>query len=104
MSSDYTIRLYKPGDETEIASLLADVWTEWPHFDLSCTSLEHWKWKYLHGYDFLNIAIAEHNGKIVGVMSNVPTKIKIGEKILQCNQATDLAIHPDHRKKICINY
>lgn len=98
---DYEVLPYQPGDEEGIVELLQSVFDGWPHFDLECTPLDHWRWKYER--DHINqkvIAIARtRDGRIVGVNHAVPVNIKIGDAMSSCYQATDLAIDPDHRRR-----
>ena len=47
MKKDFTIRFYRPGDEKEIVPLLVLGFHGWPHIDLACSPLEHWRWKYI---------------------------------------------------------
>lgn len=71
----------------------------WPRFDLECSSLDHWRWKYERG--FINrkvIAVSVSEDRIVGVNHAVPVNVKIGETISSCYQATDLAIASDFRR------
>lgn len=48
------IREYLPGDEESIMDLLIKVFGGWPHFDLNCSPMRHWRWKYLDNPKRLN--------------------------------------------------
>ena len=79
MSQEAITRPYKKGDEEEIVRLLQTVFVGWPKFDLQCSSLEHWKWKYLENPLKLNaVALAEFDGKLVGCNHGVYSKLKMG--------------------------
>ena len=67
MDDSITIRQYQEGDEKEIVELLRLAFNGWPNFDLPCTPLEHWQWKYKDNPQNKIIAsIAESEGRIVG--------------------------------------
>ncbi len=96
---EYQVREYLPGDEEEIVNLLELAFNGWPHFDLDCAPLDHWKWKYLDNPLKLNaIAVAVIQNKIVGCNHGYYVKIKIGNKSLLCQQGGDLAVHPKYRR------
>ncbi len=99
MLEDLYTRLYKSGDEMEIVHLLQLAYKSWPGFVIHCTSLEHWKWKYLDNPIKDNyIGVGLHNNKIVGVDHAIPNFIKIGDKIHLCSYGADVAVHPDYRR------
>ena len=65
------------GDENGIVALLQLAFKKWPFFDLKCSSLDHWKWRYLNNpINFQNIACALNNGNIIGVNHDIPVVIK----------------------------
>jgi len=98
--NDIKMRLYNVGDEDKIVNLLKLVFNNWPHFDLSCSPIDHWKWKYAkRPNQYINIYLAEHNSLIVGNESRIPLQAKVGKKILYCEQRGDLSVHPDYRGK-----
>ena len=100
MTNNYIIRPYKHGDEENIVDLLNLVFHEWPHFDLACTSSDHWKWKYLDNPNELKIiAIAELDERIIGCWHRIPQKIKFGDQIIYATQGVDVAVHPDFQGK-----
>lgn len=99
MSQPFTIRNYEPGDEHGLVELLQLVFNGWPHFDIPCTSLEHWKWKYLDNpYKKRTIPIAIIGDKVVGSNHGVTRRVKLFDKMLLCSQGTDLTVHPDYRR------
>lgn len=99
MPKNYSVHVYNPGDEVEIVRLLELVFDGWPHFDLECTNLDHWKWKYLERpLRMKEIALGVSNNKIIGCGHDGYLKIKIGKKIFTCSQGMDVAVHPDYRR------
>jgi len=98
LTQDLYIRLYQPGDERDIVNLLIDVFNGWTQFDLACTPLEHWKWKYLDNPFKRNwIVIVKAQGRVVGCAHAIPITIKVGDKEYYSSHGYDLAVHPDYR-------
>ena len=101
MTIDYTIRQYQPGDEDDLVELLKIVFKGWPNFDLSCTSVDYWKWKFL-GNPFsrklIVKAVSDINNKIIGCNHGIDLNVKIGDDLHYVNYSTDLAVHPDYRR------
>ena len=94
------IRPYRAGDETQIVPLLELVFKGWPPFDLPCSPLDHWKWKYQSQPTFFNeIGVALDNDKIVGCNHAIYFKMFFGDREYQGRQGCDLAVHPDYRRK-----
>lgn len=99
MKEDSIVRPYRQGDEEEIIQLLDTVFKGWPHFDLNCSSLDHWKWKFEDNpLKMISIAIGEGNNRIIGCLHLTPRIIKIGSKCLLCFLSVDTAVHPDFRR------
>ena len=64
----YSIRDYEPGDEGRIVELLELVFGVWPRFDLKCSPLEHWRWKYVDNpMGSMIVPIAVDGDLIVGL-------------------------------------
>lgn len=103
MENDYTFRYYETGDEDQIIPLLDLVFQGWPQLNLHCSNKEYWLWKFLdrpiQGFSMLSL----YNGKIIGCLHSVPLKIKVEESVLTGTTMTDLAVHPDYRKKGIMN-
>ena len=98
MTHAYSIRLFQSGDEGKIVSLLSFVFKGWPHYDLPCSPLDHWKWKFMSGqHEMSTIIVAESDGMIIGCDHGLFTNIKIGEKVMKCRQGVNSAVHPDFR-------
>ena len=95
----YSVRPYQPGDEEGIVELLELVFNGWPHFDLECTPLDHWTWKYLDNpIGNKVISICMNNDKIIGCFHSIPRLTKIGSRILMSGHGADVAVHPDYRR------
>jgi len=60
-----------------------------------------WEWKYLENPMMPNqplIYIAEHEKKMVGARSLLPTRMKFENKILNAIQLCDTMVHPNYRR------
>lgn len=100
MSDKIEIRLYESGDETEIVPLLELGFNGWPKFDLPCSALDHWKWKYLDNpCGNLWIALALDSDAIVGCVHGGNRMLKVGNRIILSSQAMDGVVHPCYRGK-----
>jgi hypothetical protein len=96
--SNIQVRLYEKGDEYKIVELLKLVFKGWPQFDLNCTPLEHWRWKYEDNpTKILATIVATMNDEIIGHSGSLFNKCKIGEKILLCEQGSDFAVNENYR-------
>jgi GNAT superfamily N-acetyltransferase len=99
LSKDYTIREYITGDEKGIVNLLEIVFKEWPHYDISCHPLDHWKWKYIDNpYGKKIIPIAIDGDLVVGSENGTTQLLKLWDQTYLSSQRTDLAVHPDYRR------
>jgi len=95
---EYEVRLYRPGDEEGIVHLLQSVFNGWPHFDLNCTPLEHWRWKYRDNpLGIITISLAVKDEKAIGCVHAVPRKAKVRDENVLCVFGADLVIHPEFR-------
>jgi GNAT superfamily N-acetyltransferase len=97
---DLSFRFYKDRDELQIIELLSTVFGQWPSYDIGSSAIAHWKWKYLEnpihpGY----VSLCEHENQIVGCLHSIPMNIKIGTSIYKSATGTDLAVHPDYRRR-----
>ena len=96
---DFSVRQYRKGDEKNIVILLEQVFDGWPHFDLECTSLDHWKWKYLNNpLKMTSIIVGISNDKIIGCDHAIYRNMYIQQKTQLCTYGTDTAIHPEYRR------
>jgi hypothetical protein len=99
LTQGYEIRSYQPEDEEKIVELLQLVFDGWPHFDLACSPIDHWKWKYQsnpHGKSPIILAVKAD--KIIGSYHSVPQRVKIRENNIIWGDGVDAAVHPDFRK------
>jgi hypothetical protein len=100
MDPGYVIRQYEPGDDEGIVNTLELAFNGWPKFDLSCTPLEHWRWKFLScPIEPRMIVVAEKDDEIAGVSHSMPYMIHIGKEAVLGANGCDVATHPDHQKK-----
>jgi len=96
----FEVRPYGPGDESEIVQLLQLAFDRWPNFDLSCPSIDHWRWKYIDNpmkRSFVTVGVSYRD--IVGVNHAFPLNMKIGGRTFLCGYASDTAVHPEFRGK-----
>ena len=99
LSNEFQLRIYNPGDEEEIVQLLKIGFDGWPHFDLECTPVDHWRWKYLDNPSRTNfIVLAMIEGRIVGANQILPMRIKIVDTVFPCVLSADTVVHPDYRR------
>ena len=100
MGSEFSYRGYIAGDEEEIVPLLVEAFNGWPKMDCGCSSMDHWKWKYLDTPLRMELSsVALHGEKIVGAGCQYPTKIKIGDEWLMGAYAADLAVYKKYRNR-----
>ncbi len=99
MGISYNVRRFQPGDEIRLIELLDLVFDGWPHLDLECRPLDHWRWKFEDNPYRTKIApVAVSKDLIVGSNHGYPTRVKIFNKVYQSSQGTDLAVHPNYRR------
>ena len=98
LKKEYFVRPYQTDDEEKIVELLQLVFEGWPRMDLPCTSLEHWKWKYLDNpFRKNDVTVALNEDGIIGCKHSVPVNIKVENDVYFCNLGTDLGVHPEFR-------
>jgi GNAT superfamily N-acetyltransferase len=98
LTMSFVTRQYGEGDEKDVINLLQTVYRRWPHFDLPCTPLEHWKWKYLDNpFKHILAVVNLDDDRIIGAAHIVRKKIKVGENILSSGIAADAAVYPEYR-------
>ena len=69
--------------------LLHDVFKGWPHLDIPCSSLDHWKWKYWDNPFKPNVIIVnEEDGRIIGVNHSLGMRVKIGDEVVKSSYRT----------------
>jgi GNAT superfamily N-acetyltransferase len=100
MTDEVIMRQYQEGDEKEIVNLLELAFNKWPNFDLNCTPLEHWQWKFRDNpQDKLIMFLAVIEGQIVACHHQLLNRMRIGSQNILCSIGVDVAVHPDHRRK-----
>ena len=93
------IDFYKNGDEIRVVQLLEEVFNEWPNFDLSGSSLDHWMWKHKDNpYGKGIISVGRMNEEIISCLHYIRMKIKIGSQVVTISQGTDAAVHKNYRR------
>jgi len=98
MSEGYVARAYAPGDEGAIVGLLELVFGGWPHFDLPCSALDHWRWKFLDNpVTPPLISVVERAGEVVACTHKIPVRVWLDGKSVLGHVGGDLAVHPGHR-------
>ena len=92
------VRPYSLGDEEEIVHFLGLPFKGWPRFDITCSPLDHWKWKFLDNPWKLTISsLCVKGGGIVGCFHGIPRMLKIGDRLLLCASGADAGVHPSFR-------
>ncbi len=95
LNRDFLVRPYCSGDEEEIVSLLQLVFEGWPHFDLRCDPLDHWKWKYTDNpMKSTIISVCMSNNEIIGCVHRIQKRVKIGDTVFLCCSGADSAVYP----------
>jgi hypothetical protein len=98
LSEKVEVRGYQVGDEAGIVELLELVFQGWPHIDLDCSPLDHWKWKYFGSHIVKRyITVAVSGGEIVGCHHSAAVNVKIRDITRVCTSSFDYAVHPDYR-------
>jgi len=91
--SGYDYRLVRAGDRERYLDLHETVWghertNEW--FD--------WRFRENPYVDGTPIAVAEHDGELVGAEPCLAFRLRVGTETTTALQPADWAVHPDHRK------
>jgi len=98
LGKKYEVRPYRTGDDEEIVKVLKLGFKGWPHFDLSCSSLEHWRWKYLDNpVGEPLVTVIALGDMVIGVRHSIPQNIKIVDGIYPCTCSGDMVVHPEFR-------
>jgi hypothetical protein len=98
MSGEVAIGQYQQGDENKIVGLLETVFDGWPHFDLSCSPIDHWRWKYEDNpLGMRAITVGKIGDKVVSCTHGFYLRAKVGEESLMAEQGTDLAVDKGYR-------
>lgn len=96
----YRARVYEKGDDEQIIDLLETAFDGWPKFDIQCSPLDHWRWKYLDNpIGPVSVFVAEEGGVIVGSSHLMPCLVNIERYSVLGGNGADVCTHPDHRRK-----
>jgi hypothetical protein len=92
------VRSYNSSDDEELVNFLVEVFNGWPKFDLPCSPLDYWRWKYRDNpLNIMIIGLATHNGKIIGCRHDLIQTLKIGKDLFLSTSGLDIAVHKDFR-------
>jgi hypothetical protein len=92
------VRPYQVGDDVGIVALLDEAFDGWPGFDLECSRVDHWRWKYLDNPLRKKIVVLALSGeRIVGCSHNLYLRIKIGDRVYIGRRGADLGVHNEFR-------
>jgi GNAT superfamily N-acetyltransferase len=98
MSLNYNIRSYKPGEDKKLVELLDAVFHGWPHFDLTCSPLDHWVWKYRDNPGGAGWAsVAEIDGDFIGCFHLYDNRIKVGPRVFLGMQSADTGVLSEYQ-------
>jgi GNAT superfamily N-acetyltransferase len=96
MSSDWTLRYYREGDDEGILDLLVAAFGRWPGVDIDVPPIDHLRWKLSSDPIAKQVNyVAEADGRIVGCQLIFVQRLKYGERVLLADNGTDYAVHPD---------
>ncbi len=83
--------------------LLQSVFDGWPNFDLGCSALEHWRWKYRDNVLSSVITLGVSENRVIGARHSYFIRIKIGEESFFSKYSADAAVDPEFRKMGVLN-
>ena len=89
MTQQWSVRLYRKGDEQGILELMNLAGVR--------RNTEDWYWEYGENPFGHLIGVAEYDGRIIGHMALVPVFIKANLESVKGYQAVDLIVHPKFR-------
>ncbi len=98
MSSDWTQRPYRGGDEQGMLDLLTAAFGRWPAVDIDVPPIDHLRWKLssdesVAPYHCLRV-VGEH---VVGCELMVLQQYKVRDHLERAFLVTDMAVHPDYQ-------
>lgn len=94
----FECRLYRPGDDEGLVTLLERAFDGWPAVETSVAPIDHLRWKVRAESDPPPVfSVAEADAKIVGAGLTMRQSFKVGDRILPGRQGTDFAADPDYR-------
>jgi hypothetical protein len=92
-------RRYSPGDEYTIVEILETVFEGWPSFDIECSNMDFWEWKYQDNYTEKLVTVTQLDNQIVGCIHTVPLMVKIFDQIHLCGIGGDVAVLKEYRRR-----
>ena len=90
-------RFYKEGGEEELVNLLIEVFDGWPKFNLNCSTLDHWNWKFIDNPLGSIIVLALDEGRIIGFIKSLYKQVIVGNNQYKTAAGADTGIHLDYR-------
>jgi hypothetical protein len=101
---EFNVRLYQSGDEAPIVQLLNNVFKPWPRFELECSLVDHWKWKFVdnpankraNANDTLPHAVAVNKEEIIGIIHGMLYYTKVGENTYLSQKGADVAVNDNY--------
>lgn len=88
------MRPYQKGDELQIVPLLILAFEKWPFFDIGCSAIDHWRWRYLDNpWKSLLLEILFED-KIIASAHNSLYSLIINGKSYSGSYGTDACVHP----------
>jgi hypothetical protein len=93
----WATRAYRDGDEEEIFGLWKAVYPSHPYNREQW--MRWWRWMYRANPSGMGvICLAEHDGKIIGQVAEVPMMLKIGSERVLVSLGIDAMTHPEYRR------
>ena len=90
---------YKPGDENKIVKLLDNTFHGWPRFDIECSQVDHWRWKYLDNpIHKMSVFTAYLEDQLVGVNHSVFKKLFFNNQVYYTAHGADACVDSDYRQ------
>lgn len=100
MTTAWSHRTYKLGDESQIFELVKAVWEQEQQIPEKEQWIKGWRWMFADNPAGSSIIfLAEHNGKLVGEYPLVMADMKIGGRIAKAGQIADTMTHPKYRRQ-----
>jgi hypothetical protein len=88
----WSIRLYRPGDESQIIGLFQRVFGQE-------RSLAHWRWKFLGNPEGAQICLAvTDTGEVIGQYAGIPVRVMVDGQTFTFSQAIDSMVDAGYRR------
>lgn len=96
----FSCRFYRPGDEEGLLRLLQRGFPGWPVVETPTAAIDYLRWKIRADENPPPVhALIEGDAGILGASLSFVQRFKIGERIFDGRQGTDLVIDPDYRRQ-----